>query len=449
MLLQAAFVMSASFSHAALRQACVTAVRQQPEARAAVSAAADAQNRRLVGRRLGGRVSRKLAVADPPETETYMHGFTRGDVWATCDLIVEGILMVRMHTKGSLLGPKKGDPTQLLVKFEHRADTGIAVSFGVNPNDLTSSEPPLPGGFTRGDVWTTCDFVIDGILMLKMHSKGAVLGPYRNAPSTKLSVKFEHRADTGEAVHLFLDPNSLTSSEPPLPATPDLAYGMQLKLQHKGTGCRLHSHDFGCPGGSKQQQVTGFYGEDDNDWWRIKAAHGEAEPLAGTHVEDGDVIRLQHVATGRNLHSHSIASPVTNQQEVSAFGTGGGDANCNWRVRLGQDDHGAIRLQHVDDWHGGHGYLHSHRRMLPCYGQGQGQSEVTVYGRTVFGRKNRDDLWCVQRLRMPEPLVEVAPLAAPTGIERAWRRRLFDGLLYPGWLFDTLDGLLDDLLGPV
>ena len=393
MLLQAAFVISASFSHAALRQACVTAVRQQPEARAAVSAAADAQNRRLVGRRLGGRVSRKLAVADPPETETYMHGFTRGDVWATCDLIVEGILMVRMHTKGSLLGPKKGDPTQLLVKFEHRADTGIAVSFGVNPNDLTSSEPPLPGGFTRGDVWTTCDFVIDGILMLKMHSKGAVLGPYRNAPSTKLSVKFEHRADTGEAVHLFLDPNSLTSSEPPLPATPDLAYGMQLKLQHKGTGCRLHSHDFGCPGGSKQQQVTGFYGEDDNDWWRIKAAHGEAEPLAGTHVEDGDVIRLQHVATGRNLHSHSIASPVTNQQEVSAFGEGGhGDTNCNWRVRLGQDDHGAIRLHHVNTGRGAdHHYLHSQGIMLPL-GQGHcRQGEVTV-----FGGKNRDDLWRVQ-----------------------------------------------------
>ena len=318
MLLQAAFVISASFSHAALRQACVTAVRQQPEARASVSAAADAQNRRLVGRRLGGRVSRKLAVADPPETETYMYGATRGDVWATCDLVilrsrypvVEGILMVRMHTKGSLLGPKKGDPTQLLVKFEHRADTGIAVSFGMNPNDLTSSEPPLPGGFTRGDVWTTCDFVIDGILMLKMHSKGAVLGPYRNAPSTKLSVKFEHRADTGEAVYLFLDPNSLTSSEPPWPATPDLAYGMQLKLQHKRTGCRLHSHDFRYPGGTRQQQVTGFYGEDDNDWWRILPNTGSrrARQRLGTHVKDGDVIRLQHVATGRNLRICSIST---------------------------------------------------------------------------------------------------------------------------------------------
>ena len=382
MLLQAAFVISASFSHAALRQACVTAVCQQPEPRAAVSAAADAQNRRLVGRRLGGRVSRKLAVADPPKG--YMYGFTRGDVWAACDILVEGIVIVKRHSKGTLLGPhvySSGKPTKLWVKFEHMA----------------------------------------------FHTPG-----------------FPH----GE---IIVKPDKLTSSKPPLLAPPDLAYGMQLKLQHKRTGCRLHSHDFRYPGGTRQQQVTGFYGEDDNDWWRIKAAHGAAEPLAGTHVKDGDVIRLQHVATGRNLHSHSLSvpSPVTNQQEVSAFGTGGGDANCNWRVRLGQDDHGAIRLQHVDDWHGGHGYLHSHRRMLPCYGQGQGQSEVTVYGRTVFGRKNRDDLWCVQRLRMPEPLVEVAPLAAPTGIERAWRRRLFDGLLYPGWLFDTLDGLLDDLLGPV
>ena len=311
-------------------------------------------------------------------------------------------------------------------------------------------------GFTRGDVWAACDILVEGIVIVKRHSKGTLLGPhvYSSGKPTKLWVKFEHMAfHTPGFPHgeIIVKPDKLTSSKPPLLAPPDLAYGMQLKLQHKRTGCRLHSHDFRYPGGTRQQQVTGFYGEDDNDWWRIKAAHGAAEPLAGTHVKDGDVIRLQHVATGRNLHSHSLSvpSPVTNQQEVSAFGTGGGDANCNWRVRLGQDDHGAIRLQHVDDWHGGHGYLHSHRRMLPCYGQGQGQSEVTVYGRTVFGRKNRDDLWCVQRLRMPEPLVEVAPLAAPTGIERAWRRRLFDGLLYPGWLFDTLDGLLDDLLGPV
>ena len=355
MLLQAAFAISASFSHAALRQACVTAVCQQPEPRAAVSAAADARNRRLVGRRLGGRVSRKQAVADLPKG--YMYGFTRGDVWATCDVLVEGIVIVKRHSKGTLLGPhdQKGEPTKLWVKFEHLADSIRADSI--------------------------------------------------RAPGRKF----------GE---IIVKPDKLTSSEPPLLATPDLAYGMQLKLQHKRTGCRLHSHDCRYPGGSRQQQVTGFYGEDDNDWWRIKAAHGAAEPLAGTHVKDGDVIRLQHVATGRNLHSHSIASPVTNQQEVSAFGTGGhGDANCNWCLRLGQDDHGAIRLQHVNTGHGAdHHYLHSHGRMLPSgygtgYGQGPGQGEVTVSDRW----NNRDDLWRVQRFRMPKPLVEVVPLAAPTG----------------------------------
>ena len=216
------------------------------------------------------------------------------------------------------------------------------------------------------------------------------------------------------------------ASAPPANAPEDLAYGMQLKLQHKGTGRRLHSHGSHYPGGSKQQQVTGFYGDDDNDWWRIKAAHGAAEPAAGTHVMDYDVIRLQHVATGRNLHSHSIASPVTNQQEVSAFGAGGhGDTNCNWRVRLGQDDHGAIRLHHLNTGRGAdHHYLHSHGRMLPWWERRQGEV-------TVFGGKNRDDLWRVQRLRMPEPLVQVAPLAAPTGNENvaaAMERRLADRL---------------------
>eukprot|EP00964_Phaeocystis_antarctica_P099304 scaffold65150_cov67-Phaeocystis_antarctica.AAC.16 len=173
---------------------------------------------------------------------------------------------------------------------------------------------------------------------------------------------------------------------------------MQIKLQHKGTGCRLHSHGSHYPGGSKQQQVTGFYGDDDNDWWRIKAAHGAAEPAAGTHVMDYDVIRLQHCMTGRNLHSHVITSPVTKQQEVSAFGAGNGghgDTNCNWRVRLGQDDHGAIRLHHVNTGRGAdHHYLHSHGSTLPRWGHGQ--CEVTV-----FVGKDRNDLWRVQHFRMP------------------------------------------------
>ena len=133
-------------------------------------------------------------------------------------------------------------------------------------------------------------------------------------------------------------------SEPP----EGLLYGAKIKLQHVQTGRRLHSHGARYPGGSKQQQVTAFGGADDNDWWLVRGPHGAAEPERGTAVAEGAVIRLTHVATRRNLHSHAIRSPVTGQQEVSCFGSEGqGDANCNWRVLLGQDASGALRLQHA------------------------------------------------------------------------------------------------------
>ena len=110
MLLQAAFVISASFSHAALRQACVTAVCQQPEPRAAVSAATDAQNRRLVGRRLGGRVSRKQAVADLPKG--YMKAGDQAEVSPTGakdepqkDKWPKWVTLTIMHIDGSAIKP--------------------------------------------------------------------------------------------------------------------------------------------------------------------------------------------------------------------------------------------------------------------------------------------------------------------------------------------------------
>jgi len=45
--------------------------------------------------------------------------------------------------------------------------------------------------------------------------------------------------------------------------------------------------------------------------------------LFRTPVKCGDKIRLQHLATKRNLHSHLFQSPITHNQEVSAFGEGG------------------------------------------------------------------------------------------------------------------------------
>ena len=43
----------------------------------------------------------------------------------------------------------------------------------------------------------------------------------------------------------------------------------------------------------------------------------------GTAIKCGHRIRLEHAQTGKNLHSHLFQSPVSGQQEVSAYGERG------------------------------------------------------------------------------------------------------------------------------
>jgi hypothetical protein len=169
-------------------------------------------------------------------------------------------------------------------------------------------------------------------------------------------------------------------------------YGSTFRLIHSQTGVHLHSHPFvyAHPGSSGQQQVTGFDGTDDNDLWMVKGPDGQAADYRqGAVLRHGDLVRLQHVATGRNLHSHhGIPSPVTRQQEVTCFGSNGvGDANDDWSVQT--DDGGpwlagsSVRLVHVlTDV-----ALHSH----PGFSDPRwtmGQQEVTG-----FAGRDDNDLW--------------------------------------------------------
>lgn len=131
--------------------------------------------------------------------------------------------------------------------------------------------------------------------------------------------------------------------------------------------------------------MTAFGGQDDNDWWIVAGPHNGGTPARGTPVADGETIRLVHRATGLRLHSHNIPSPVSCQQEVSAFG--GGDANDDWRVRY-QQPGGTMRLVHVNT----RNPLHSHNLDLPSWGGGQG--EVTCY---TTGRDKNG----TRRVRMP------------------------------------------------
>ena len=47
----------------------------------------------------------------------------------------------------------------------------------------------------------------------------------------------------------------------------------------------------------------------------------------------GQIIRLEHLLTGKNLHSHDIPSPLSRKFEVSGYGDDGeGDASDNWMI---------------------------------------------------------------------------------------------------------------------
>jgi len=113
----------------------------------------------------------------------------------------------------------------------------------------------------------------------------------------------------------------------------------QVTLEHILTKRALHSHalNYFNPRSSGQQQVTCYDGNDDNNLWLVKVSYGQAEDLkSGEPITDGDIIRLEHKLTGRNLHSHlGFPSPITSQDEVTCFQENAfGDENDNWRIEI-------------------------------------------------------------------------------------------------------------------
>lgn len=208
-------------------------------------------------------------------------------------------------------------------------------------------------------------------------------------------------ASTGEIwrgffVHDYAHRNPPVFTRQPPAAGQSVRFGTVVKVSHLWTGRTLHSHllNYGHAGSSRQQQVTAFEGSDDNDLWRVKGPHGQPDNYnAGQPVRHGDVIRLEHVLTRRHLHSHAgHPSPVTRQQEVTAFGQNGvGDGNDNWRLEVeggGTWDAGKrVRLIHVATNHA----LHSHRgHSHPTWTAGQ--QEVTAFA----GRDVNDWWWLLE-----------------------------------------------------
>ncbi|CAK9802336.1 Stromal cell-derived factor 2 [Anthophora quadrimaculata] len=135
--------------------------------------------------------------------------------------------------------------------------------------------------------------------------------------------------------------------------TEHVTCGSILKLMNVDYKVRLHSDDIKYGSGSGQQSVTGTSSkEDGNSYWLVKAGT-KRQCTRGVPIECGDTIRLEHVATKKNLHSHLVSSPLSGKQEISAFGDskGEGDNGDNWLLVCDTTywrRDGRIILKHVD-----------------------------------------------------------------------------------------------------
>eukprot|EP00118_Oscarella_pearsei_P008995 m.49212 g.49212 ORF g.49212 m.49212 type:complete len:704 (+) comp33965_c0_seq3:46-2157(+) len=173
-----------------------------------------------------------------------------------------------------------------------------------------------------------------------------------------------------------LQGNELFNSEVP----EYVAYGSRITLKnHRSGGGLLHSHPHIFPEGVgvMQQQVTAYSHKDENNVFLVKKAEASPDPDPDAPpelVHSGDTVRLEHIMTKRNLHSHVVQAPVTVRHfQVSGYGENGvGDNNDFWRIEIAGGEkgdpirtvHSVIRLIHVNVGCA----LHSHDKQLPKWG---------------------------------------------------------------------------------
>jgi len=167
-------------------------------------------------------------------------------------------------------------------------------------------------------------------------------------------------------------------------------------------GGLLHSHIQRYPEGSEQQQVTCYHHKDSNNEWIVKKPRGEETSEDPPQLlKDGEIIRLVHAGTGRNLHSHPVKAPVSvAENEVSCYGNETiGDSNDHWRVEIHSDMLGGkidtvkslttrMRFVHVNSGC----LLRSHNVILPQWGFKQAE--------TLCDKQKRQDyhnLWNVEQ----------------------------------------------------
>ncbi|XP_025105908.1 protein O-mannosyl-transferase 2-like isoform X2 [Pomacea canaliculata] len=168
----------------------------------------------------------------------------------------------------------------------------------------------------------------------------------------------------------------------------NVAFGSIITLkQRRIGGAYLHSHPHLYPEDHppRQQQVTTYSHKDDNNLWKVKPADQDVDSSETvTLLKSGDLVRLEHVMTQRNLHSHREPAPLSKRHyQVSGYGVKGtGDANDIWLVEVAGATPGSLvqtvrsRIRFV------HYYvrcaLFSHEKKLPKWGWEQLEATCTT-----------------------------------------------------------------------
>jgi len=148
-----------------------------------------------------------------------------------------------------------------------------------------------------------------------------------------------------------------------------IAYGTTLRIRHVATGALLTSLDrpYVHAGTSHQHMVGGTAKCDESTLWLVKPPDAQKRLNLDNHkITDGAALRLEHIATRRNLHSHNAPAPISgpSQFEVTAFydsAPGDGDVQDDWVLSLGSAGEWIygkpFRLRHT---RAGGWSLHSH-----------------------------------------------------------------------------------------
>ena len=105
----------------------------------------------------------------------------------------------------------------------------------------------------------------------------------------------------------------------------EVAFGSKITFkQYRTGGGYLHSHAHLYPEGvgARQQQVTTYGHKDDNNVFLVKPYDRKYDEKAEVKLlRSGDLLRLEHVSTGRNLHSHKEPASVTKRHyQVTGYG---------------------------------------------------------------------------------------------------------------------------------